>query len=170
MDSSLTRRTLLKAGMVAGAATIGAGLFDRPAAAGPPIPWPPIGIGQLPPHPTTGPIDVVVIGAGVAGLTAARTLSRLGLQVAVVEARSRIGGRAFSDTTTFPGLAFDVGAQWFHNASRNPLLYMAIDRGYPVLNDPHRQQGFLGTTPVSDAQMQALQITQALMVSLVRET
>jgi monoamine oxidase len=167
MDSLTTRRELLKAGMAAAAATIGAGMLD-PAAAGPPIPWPPFRPGQFPPPPTTGPLDVVVVGAGVAGLTAARTLQRLGLQVAVLEARNRIGGRTFSDTTTFPGLAFDLGAQWFHNASRNPLLYIAIDKGYPVLNDPHRQIGFEGTTRVSDAQMQQLQLTQFLLINLVQ--
>src|SRR5207344_1064703 len=46
-------------------------------------------------------LDVVIIGAGVAGLAAARTLLAAHKNVLVVEARERIGGRAVTDSTTF---------------------------------------------------------------------
>ncbi len=54
--------------------------------------------------------DVVIVGAGLAGLTAARTLMAANHKVLVLEARDRIGGRAFTDTGL--GFAFDLGAAW----------------------------------------------------------
>ncbi len=70
--------------------------------------------------------DVVVIGAGVAGLAAARRLRAAGRDVLVLEAAGRIGGRAW---TTCPalldGAAFDHGASWLHAADRNPLVPLA---------------------------------------------
>lgn len=55
-------------------------------------------------------VDTVVVGAGLAGLTAARALTDAGRDVAVVEANDRIGGRTL--TRTVQGNAVDVGAQW----------------------------------------------------------
>ena len=57
------------------------------------------------------PVDVVVVGAGLSGLIAARRLQAQGLKVRVLEARSRIGGRMVS-TTTASGAVVDLGGQW----------------------------------------------------------
>src|SRR5262249_51813843 len=54
------------------------------------------------------PHDVVIVGAGIAGLTAARAIASAGKKVVLVEARQRIGGRVFTDTDM--GFAFDHGA------------------------------------------------------------
>lgn len=54
--------------------------------------------------------DVVVIGAGAAGLTAAHELRRQGLSVAVLEARDRVGGRLWTDTVD--GAVLEIGGQW----------------------------------------------------------
>jgi monoamine oxidase len=62
--------------------------------------------------------DVVVIGAGTAGLSAADELILKGLKVIVLEARNRIGGRAWTDSETL-ALPFDQGAHWLHNAEVN---------------------------------------------------
>jgi len=56
-------------------------------------------------------VDVVVVGAGIAGLSAARTLLAFGLDVTVLEARDRVGGRLLS--LPVPGGSLDVGATWF---------------------------------------------------------
>lgn len=65
-------------------------------------------------------LDVVVIGAGAAGLAATQTLSRLGKSVVLVEATDRVGGRAHTDTQTF-GVPYDRGAHWLHYGDANPF-------------------------------------------------
>lgn len=64
--------------------------------------------------------DVVIVGAGAAGIAAAQTLMNGGHRVQVVEAAARIGGRCYTDTASL-GAAFDAGASWLRNAERNPL-------------------------------------------------
>ena len=65
--------------------------------------------------------DVIIIGAGFAGISAARQLKSLGIRAIVLEARDRIGGRAFTETKTL-GRKFDQGAYWLRNKATNPLL------------------------------------------------
>lgn len=76
--------------------------------------------------------DVVIVGAGGAGLSAARTLIAAGKSVVVLEAMNRIGGRAYTESDTF-GVPFDWGCQWIQAADRNPLLPLAKEWGF----DPH---------------------------------
>ncbi len=75
--------------------------------------------------------DVVVVGAGAAGLAAARTLLDRGKSVVVLEARNRIGGRAWTDNDTF-GVPFDHGCSILHSADRNPWFTMAQQSGYTL--------------------------------------
>ena len=72
------------------------------------------------------PYDVVVIGAGAAGLACARRLSDSGRSVCVLEARSRIGGRIQTDTT-FTGYPLELGAEFIHgeHAVTHDLLKQA---------------------------------------------
>ncbi len=64
--------------------------------------------------------DVIVVGAGLCGLTAARELSGSGLEVIVLEARDRIGGRTWTKPEALPGIALDMGAMSVD--SRQPLI------------------------------------------------
>ena len=80
---------------------------------------------------TNGP-DVCVIGAGAAGLTAARVLTAAGLAVRVLEARGRVGGRAWTDVETF-GIPIDWGCAWLHCAEENPWTAFARERGFTVV-------------------------------------
>lgn len=72
-------------------------------------------------------VDVLVIGAGVAGLAAARTLRDAGRHVIVLEARGRIGGRIWTDHTL--GGAVDLGATWIHGIRGNPITALARRHG-----------------------------------------
>ena len=60
---------------------------------------------------TPSDVDVVVVGAGVSGLTAARELRKNGLKVHLLEARARTGGRMVRQTTR-TGAVIDLGGQW----------------------------------------------------------
>lgn len=65
-------------------------------------------------------VEVAVIGAGAAGIAATRQLIAWEYDVALLEARDRVGGRAWTDGGSL-GLAWDRGAQWLHNGRANPL-------------------------------------------------
>ncbi|MFN8382452.1 MAG: FAD-dependent oxidoreductase [Anaerolineales bacterium] len=66
---------------------------------------------------------VLVIGAGMSGLAAARTLADKGVSVIVLEARDRIGGRTWTDSSL--GLPLDLGASWIHGVTGNPITKLA---------------------------------------------
>ena len=74
-----------------------------------------------PPRPDTRP--VLVIGAGMAGLSAARSLADAGWPVRVIEARDRIGGRVHTDRDW--GAPLEMGASWIHGTADNPLVKLA---------------------------------------------
>jgi monoamine oxidase len=68
-----------------------------------------------------GPVDrVIVVGAGIAGLVAARALHLAGIEVVVVEGRDRVGGR--THTIDLAGTAVDLGASWIHDGAGSPTL------------------------------------------------
>lgn len=75
--------------------------------------------------------DVVVIGAGSAGIGAALALRAAGRSVLVLEAMGRVGGRALTDTATF-GAPFDVGCAWLHKSDDNPYTDFARGQGFTL--------------------------------------
>lgn len=78
-----------------------------------------------------GDVDVVVVGAGAAGLAATRRLQAAGKTVVVLEAADRVGGRAFTESDTL-GLPFDHGCSWLNDGPNNPLLPYARRQGFDV--------------------------------------
>jgi monoamine oxidase len=71
-------------------------------------------------------VDVVVVGAGFAGLSAARELTRLGREVVVVEGRDRVGGRSY--TVTLAGVPVDLGGT-FVGPTQDAVLALAAELG-----------------------------------------
>ena len=67
---------------------------------------------------------IIVIGAGLAGLAAAKTLQAQGHEVLVLEARDRIGGRIWT-STKWPDMPLDLGATWIHGVKGNFLTSLA---------------------------------------------
>lgn len=74
--------------------------------------------------------DVVIIGGGAAGIAAGRHLRAAGVPCAIVEARSRLGGRAFTDDHA--GYPLDLGCGWLHSADRNPWSKVAAEQDRTV--------------------------------------
>jgi monoamine oxidase len=87
--------------------------------------------------------DIVVIGAGAAGIAAARRVMAANRKVVVVEAASQIGGRCITDSTTFD-VAFDRGARWMHNPETNPMIRLARSIGLDVSPAPAGQKMRIG--------------------------
>lgn len=104
--------------------------------------------------------DVIIIGAGSAGLSAAKELSRLGKTHTVVEGSHRIGGRAYSEEIA-SGVWFDLGCAWLVEGAANPFVPIADELGITVGKDKndlfkgenlrYRRSG----TPLNDAQRAA---------------
>lgn len=98
--------------------------------------------------------DVVVIGAGAAGIAAARRLSAAGRSIRVVESRRRLGGRAWTwhDPS---GLALDLGCGWLHSADENELSVLAAERGYAIDKTPPPWRSQLSAIDLSPGEREA---------------
>ena len=83
-------------------------------------------------------VDVVVVGAGAAGIGAAQELRRLGKRALVLEARGRVGGRVYTNRTL--GDPWEAGALYIHWSDRNPWTQLARDYGFETL-DPSSSSG-----------------------------
>lgn len=95
--------------------------------------------------------DVIIIGAGVAGISAARQLKAAGIRTLILEARDRIGGRVLTDTQTL-GRKFDRGPYWLHNKATNPLVPLARTAGTALIESSYENsnifdQGVPSTNP-----------------------
>jgi monoamine oxidase len=135
----LTRRLFL-----AGSAALGA----RPALSAPRP-------RQVPaePAPRTGLVDVVIVGAGAAGIAAARRVAAAGRRFALVEASATVGGRCVTDTTTF-GVPFDRGAHWLHMPDINPVAKLASGTGLDIYPAPAGQRVRVGHRYAREGEME----------------
>jgi monoamine oxidase len=113
--------------------------------------------------PASGDIDVVIVGAGAAGIAAARRLTTAGRRVAVVEAADRVGGRCVTDTRTF-GVPYDRGAHWIRQPDVNPVAKLARASGLEVYPAPPGQKLRIGRRNAREGEM------EDFLASLVRAT
>jgi monoamine oxidase len=70
---------------------------------------------------------VIIIGAGISGLAAAKKLKQNGFTVIVLEAQEKVGGRLRTDRSL--GIAFDEGASWIHGPNGNPITSLSAQSG-----------------------------------------
>lgn len=124
------------------------------------LPAAPVLAQNLPANP-----DVVIIGAGAAGMSAARTLMAAGKTVVVLESAGRIGGRAFTESSTF-GLPYDHGAAWISAASQNPFKQIAEENGFTLLDHASADSAlFVGDRRASGAEIQQYNSAWAAMAA-----
>ena len=106
-------------------------------------------------------IDVAVIGAGAAGIAAARRIAANGRKVIVIEAADRMGGRCLTDSTTFSA-PFDRGARWLYLSEANPVAKLARGAGVDLIPAPRGQRMRIGRRNARAAE------TEDFLVRLVR--
>ncbi|MCG6857285.1 MAG: FAD-dependent oxidoreductase [Salaquimonas sp.] len=101
--------------------------------------------------------DFAIVGAGAAGLAAAKEFTKAGKSFVVLEAMDRIGGRAWSESDTF-GIPFDQGCAWLHAADRNPFYPEAIAAGWTLYHhDMGLERVYFGRDTATKAQMQEME-------------
>jgi polyamine oxidase len=123
-----------------------------------------------------GPVErVIVVGAGMSGLAAAHALEASGVEVLVLEARDRLGGR--THTVSLDGVSVDAGAGWIHGIEGNPLRTLAdgLGIGYRFHDlDAHlltvdEQAGELADTVIDAADQAADEFDDELGALLAEE-
>ncbi|MBE5314583.1 MAG: FAD-dependent oxidoreductase [Xanthomonadales bacterium] len=122
---------------------------------------------QARPRETKGVLRVLVVGAGLAGLAAARSLSEGGIEVCVLEARDRIGGRVW--TSRDGPWPLDLGASWIHGVEGNPITALADAAGaarVPTRYDSSRAFSEDGR-PFDDADQRRLERLDARLAAAI---
>jgi monoamine oxidase len=103
--------------------------------------------------PASGHVDVAVIGAGAAGIAAARRVAAAGRSFALIEASARVGGRCVTDTRSF-GATFDVGAHWIRQMDINPVVKLTKQSGFDIYPAPLGQKIRIGLRYAREGEME----------------
>lgn len=112
-------------------------------------------------------VDVVIVGAGAAGIAAARRVQAANRSFRLYEASNRIGGRCATDTRIF-GVPFDLGAHWLHNPDNNPLRKLAT--GVDVYPAPRGQTVRVGPRRARDGELENFLAAQVRTRRAISET
>jgi monoamine oxidase len=97
--------------------------------------------------------DVVIVGAGAAGIAAARRVAAAGRSYVVLEASDRWGGRCLTDVKTF-GIPYERGARWLYMPDRNPMAELAIKTGLNLYAMPAGQRMRIGRRNAREDEME----------------
>jgi monoamine oxidase len=103
--------------------------------------------------PRSGWVDAVIVGAGAAGIAAARRLAAFGKRFVLLEAAEEVGGRCITDTKTF-GVPYDRGAHWMYAADVNPLVKLGVQAGLNVYTVPPGQRIRIGRRYAREGEME----------------
>src|SRR3982074_281705 len=87
----------------------------------------------------SGETDVAIVGAGAAGIAAARKIAAAGRRFALIEASDHVGGRCVTESRTF-GVPYDRGAHWVHMPDINPVAKLSSRAGLGVYAAPRGQK------------------------------
>jgi monoamine oxidase len=98
-------------------------------------------------------VDAVVVGAGAAGIAAARRLTAANRRFVLLEAADAVGGRCITDTQTF-GMPYDRGAHWIYSANTNPLARLATQAGLDIYRAPPGQRIRVGRRYAREGEME----------------
>jgi monoamine oxidase len=98
-------------------------------------------------------VDVAIVGAGAAGIAAARRVVASGRRAALIEAGERVGGRCVTDTRIF-GVPYDRGAHWIHQPDINPLVKLAPKTGFEIYAAPPDQRVRIGRRNAREGEME----------------
>src|SRR6516225_3863121 len=145
----ISRRSFLAASAAAVTAAPALAAPNSPNAPGAPV-----SKKSAPPPSRPGPLDVVIVGAGAAGIAAARRLSGSGLRIALVEAGAAVGGRCVTDMSTF-GVPFDRGAHWLHMPDINPVAKLGAQTGLDLYPAPPGQRMRIGRRYAREGEMES---------------
>ena len=111
--------------------------------------------------PRSGNVDVIIVGAGAAGIAAARRLAAAGRRFALLEAANEVGGRCITDSRTF-GIPYDRGAHWIYLADNSPIAKLAGQTGLDLYLAPPGQRMRIGRRYAREGEM------EDFLASLVR--
>jgi monoamine oxidase len=103
--------------------------------------------------PSLGDVDIAIVGAGAAGIAAARRIAAVKRRCVLLEAADRIGGRCITDTRTF-GVPWDRGAHALHTPDINPIARLARPTGLDVYSAPPGQKVRIGRRNAREGEME----------------
>ncbi len=130
---SLSRRSFLAAGGAGVGAFLAAPALGAPAA--------------------SGETETIIVGAGAAGIAAARRLAAANRSFILVEAAERVGGRCVTDTRIF-GVPFDLGAHWIYSSDINPVTKIARSGGLDIYPAPPGQRVRIGRRNAREGELE----------------
>jgi monoamine oxidase len=103
--------------------------------------------------PRSGWVDAVIVGAGAAGIAAARRLAAARKRFVLIEAAGEVGGRCVTDTRIF-GVPYDRGAHWMYASDINPLVKLGVQAGLEIYRAPPGQRVRIGRRYAREGEME----------------
>jgi monoamine oxidase len=142
LDSTDAMKHFSRRSFLASAGAVAAG-----PALGAPRPSPTVEV------PRSGWVDAVIIGAGAAGIAAARRLTAAGKRYVLIEAAEEVGGRCITDTKIF-GVPYDRGAHALYAGDINPMTKLAVAAGFDLYRAPPGQRIRIGKRYAREGEME----------------